>query len=310
MLADHASVTPVPRVSTRFRAERLLDAPIIHPGLPGLEGEKGANINGPSLVRVPEGTPGRLGRYYLYFAHHGGHYIRMAFADQLTGPWTVLPDPGVLHMDAGPGVKHIASPDVHIEAATGQWRMYFHMPVPDQGQRTFVALSADGLIWRVQPQDLGMFYCRAFVWEGAWYSFTKDTNVGGVLSRSPDGLAPFAEGPTVAPRARHAALWHEGNRLHLFYSRAEDTPEQILVSQMDLATPWQQWTVTAPRLVLGPERIWEGACLPCSTSRWGASKVPVHQLRDPAIFEEEGKLYLLYSGAGESNLGIARLHLQ
>ncbi|MBT3346598.1 MAG: hypothetical protein HN712_04435 [Gemmatimonadetes bacterium] len=295
--------------STRFRADRLLDGPIIHSALPGLEAERGANINGPSLVRVPETTPGRLGRYYLYFAHHGGHYIRMAWADELTGPWTVLPEPGVLHMDDGPGVRHIASPDVHIDIATGQWRMYFHMPVPEQGQRTFVALSMDGLHWQVRSEDLGWFYCRAFPWQNAWFCFTKDTNVGGILSRSPDGLQPFDEGPTVTPRGRHAAAWREGDTLHLFYSRAEDRPEQILVSRIDLSIPWQQWTATPPEVVLAPECAWEGACLPSQMSRWGASKVPVHQLRDPAIFEKEGKLYLLYSGAGEINLGIARLHL-
>lgn len=295
--------------STRFRAERLLDAPIIHGDLPRLEGERGANINGPSLVRVPESTAGRLGRYYLYFAHHGGHYIRMACADELTGPWTVLPEPGVLHMDDGPGRAHIASPDVHIDTTTGQWRMYFHMPVTDRGQRTFVATSTDGLAWDVQPQELGWFYCRAFPYDGAWYSFTKDTDVGGILSRSEDGFTDFVEGPAVTPRARHAAIWREGDTLHLFYSRALDTPEQILVSRIDLSVPWQQWSATEPELVLAPERAWEGACLPLHTSRWGASHVPVHQLRDPGIYEEDGRLYLLYSGAGETNLGMARLHL-
>ncbi|MBT4096226.1 MAG: hypothetical protein HOM68_29555 [Gemmatimonadetes bacterium] len=293
--------------SAHFRAERLLDAPIIHAGLPGLEGERGFNINGPSLVRVPVGAPGRLGRYYLYFAHHGGHYIRMAWADELRGPWTVLPEPGVLHMDDGPGINHIASPDVHI-GDDGQWRMYFHMPVDQRGQRTFVALSRDGLQWEVREPELGWFYCRAFSYSDAWFSFTKDTNVGGLLGRSTDGLEPFEEGAAVAPSSRHAATWVNGDTLHLFYSRAEDTPECILVAQVDLRQPWRQWTDSSGELLLKPERIWEGACLPRQVSRWGRSKVPVHQLRDPAIYVEHDELYLLYSGAGETNIGIARLH--
>jgi hypothetical protein len=61
-------------------------------------------------------------------------------------------------------------------------------------------------------------------------------------------------------------------------------------------------------VVLEPELDWEGADLPLEPSNWGASKGPVRQLRDPGIYEEDGKLYLLYSGAGEQNLGIARLH--
>ena len=34
----------------------------------------------------------------------------------------------------------------------------------------------------------------------------------------------------------------------------------------------------------------------------------VRQLRDPAIFREDRKTYLLYSVAGESGLAIAELH--
>ena len=38
----------------------------------------GDNINGPSLIRVPNWVEGRLSRYYLYFADHKGAYIRLA----------------------------------------------------------------------------------------------------------------------------------------------------------------------------------------------------------------------------------------
>ena len=37
-------------------------------------------------------------RYYLYFAHHKGSYIRLAFADAVAGPWTVY-EPGVLSLE-------------------------------------------------------------------------------------------------------------------------------------------------------------------------------------------------------------------
>ena len=68
------------------RVERLLDAPIITPAThPSI----GANIQGPSLIRVPEWVENPLGRYYLYFADHKGSYIRLAYADDLLGPWHV-----------------------------------------------------------------------------------------------------------------------------------------------------------------------------------------------------------------------------
>lgn len=295
-----------------FRAQRLSDRPIIHGGLTGLEGDRGANINGPSLLRVPPWVESPLGQYYLYFAHHGGHYIRMAYSDSLTGPWTVLAEPGVLHMDNAPGCRHIASPDVLIDDDARQLRMYFHQPVEGQGQRSFVALSADGLNWQAQEQILGLFYFRVFQRQGAgddtYYAYSKDTVVGGQWCRSADGLTAFEDGHAILPGCRHAATWVEGDTLHLFYSLAGDTPERILVSQVDLSTDWTTWQPSPGQVVLEPELDWEGGDLPLEPSNWGAAKGAVRQLRDPGIYAEDGKLYLLYSGAGEQNLGIARLH--
>ncbi|TIO99576.1 MAG: hypothetical protein E5X72_32940, partial [Mesorhizobium sp.] len=45
-----------------------------------LPGSEGININGPSLISMPDWAPGRLGAYHLYFADHGGSYIRLAYA--------------------------------------------------------------------------------------------------------------------------------------------------------------------------------------------------------------------------------------
>src|SRR5262245_44702217 len=77
------------------RVERLLDRPIISPDLhPSI----GVNIQGPSLIRVPDWIEGRLGDYYLYFADHKGRYIRLAYADNLLGPWQIYP-PGSLQLE-------------------------------------------------------------------------------------------------------------------------------------------------------------------------------------------------------------------
>jgi hypothetical protein len=57
------------------RISRIVDRPIISPKThPSI----GANIQGPSLIRVPDWVEGRLGAYYLYFADHKGSYIRLA----------------------------------------------------------------------------------------------------------------------------------------------------------------------------------------------------------------------------------------
>lgn len=89
-----------------FSATRLLDKPIIHPSIhPILEKEAKeygyTNINGPSLIKVPDWVDQKLGNYYCYFAHHKGRFIRMAYADSLTGPWTMYDGEIMPLADAG-----------------------------------------------------------------------------------------------------------------------------------------------------------------------------------------------------------------
>lgn len=43
----------------------------------------GQNIKDPSIIEASKGLSNRLGRYYLYFVHHLGAYICLAYADQL-----------------------------------------------------------------------------------------------------------------------------------------------------------------------------------------------------------------------------------
>ena len=96
------------------RADRLLEKPIItkttHPSI-------GVNIQGPSLIRVPDWVKERLGKYYLYFAHHKGSYIRLAYSDELIGPWTVH-EPGCLQLSESyfPTEPPEASPEQVEEA--------------------------------------------------------------------------------------------------------------------------------------------------------------------------------------------------
>lgn len=43
----------------------------------------------------------------------------------------------------------------------------------------------------------------------------------------------------------------------------------------------------------------------------GEVGTPVNQLRDPDVFEDKnGNLYLLYTGAGEQGIGMAKLKLK
>ena len=324
------------------RVERLLDAPIItpetHPSI-------GRNIQGPSLIRVPEWVENALGAYYLYFADHKGSYIRLAYADDLVGPWSVHP-PGSLqiersHFPSEPppvdraelasaearraasygGNKlphsiekeftapHIASPDVHVDDARRRIVMYFHGLEGFGRQATRVALSRDGIDFQARPEILGKTYLRTFIHEGSTYGIAMPGQV--YRSRSEDGLSDFEEGPLLFnPNMRHCALMKRGGTLHVFWTEVGHAPERILLSTIDLSLPWDQWKEVGNAEVMRPERVWEGANLPVEPSIRSVAYGPVNQLRDPAIFEEDGRVFLLYAVAGESGIAIAEVHLE
>ncbi len=61
-----------------------------------------------------------------------------------------------------------------------------------------------------------------------------------------------------------------------------------------------------PVELLRPERDWEGANLPVEAGKIGATGF-VNALRDPYLFEDEGKVYLIYAGGGEAALGLAEI---
>jgi hypothetical protein len=301
---------PYPRSPLEVR--RLEGNPIIHPGLldPGL----GRNINGPSLIRTPNWLPGRLGRYYLYFAsHRGGEFIRLAYADSLEGPWSIHA-PGTLHLGDVPGTAlYLSAPDVHVDEERREIRMYFHGgSIRDRAARSFLARSADGIRFAGEGEPLAPFYLRALPWRGEWLGMAK----GGRMFRSPDGLSHFRETSRPAFRmrsetanrfgdVRHVALHLVGDVLHVFHTRIGDAPEQILVSTLDLDRP--DWVAGPRHSVLSPEREWEGAGLPLTLARSGPSRAPERGLRDPAIHAENGRLYLLYAVAGEAGIAIAEL---
>ena len=289
---------------------------------------------------MPDWIEGRLGTYYLYFADHKGSYIRLAYADRLTGPWSIHP-PGALQLEQScfltkpptvtpqqlgefearlqrNGVRishdllseittpHIASPDVHVDPGRRQIIMYFH-GLEDVGtQVTRVATSRNGIDFDAQPQVLGRNYMRAFEHDGMTYTLAMP----GQLYRSRDGFHGFEPGPLLFnPRMRHSALLKRGGALWVFWTQVGDAPERILLSHIDLSGDWRSWKEDAPIEILRPERIWEGAEAPLVPSVRSTGYGQLNQLRDPAIFEENGHVYLLYAVAGESGIAIAEVLL-
>ena len=86
-----------------------------------------------------------------------------------------------------------------------------------------------------------------------------------------------------------------------------DRPERILHSSVKLDPDWTKWKPSAPEELLTAETKWEGVDLPIAAGKIGALEERIHALRDPCIFVDGKKTYLLYAVAGESGIAIAEL---
>jgi hypothetical protein len=323
-----------------LKVKRIGNGPIISSST---HSSLGNNIQGPSLIKVPEWIKPRLGKYYLYFADHKGKYIRLAYSDKIEGPWRVHP-PGSLHIKNShfltkpPKVNqkilkqiesqaqnngidlsklphslvtefttpHIASPDVHVDHENKRIIMYFHGLQDFVQQVSRVAISMDGISFQVLPEIIGRQYMRAFKHDG----FTYVMAMPGQFYRSANGLTDFEEGPLLFnSNMRHSALLVRENTLYVFWTQVGDTPERILLSTIDISGDWIGWVESAAVDVLRPEENWEGADAPLLPSVRSVAYGHVNQLRDPAIYVEDEHFFLLYAVAGESGIALAELFI-
>jgi hypothetical protein len=137
-----------------------------------------------------------------------------------------------------------------------------------------------------------------------------------MILRSPDGLTRFekvtdalaraAEDKTIGASFRHSALQLDGDVLSVFLCRVGDSPESILLSRIRLTTDPRTWKASPPVKVLEPETDYEGADMPIVKSKDGQT-APVRALRDPCIYREGKKTYLLHSVKGEYGIAIAEM---
>ena len=276
----------------------------------------GDNINGPSVIRVPPWIKAPLGKYYMYFAHHQGPHIRLAYAESLAGPWKIF-EPGTLKLSEVQGWGgHIASPDVHVDEEKNLIRMYFHS-CRGPGQMNGVATSSDGIKFEASETPPGGWYFRVFQYDDMYYGIDR----AGDLYRSKDPMGPFEKrrgslmpaeikGKKIIRQLRHTAVIRKNDQLLIFYSRTGDTPERIMLSTVRLSKDWATWVCSKAVEVIQPETDYEGIKYPLKTSTGGVAPKQARELRDPAIFEEDGRHYLFYSIAGEAGIAMAEVELE
>jgi len=301
----------------------------------------GDNANGPTIIRVPSWVQRPLGHYYMYFAHHKGRFIRLAYADSIRGPWKVY-EPGVMKVentafyrpqpdppDSPPGAyTHVASPEVYIDEARHRIILWFHgmwtegLRWPERradagawlrqhnyAQYTQAAESSDGLHFETRPAISRQSYLRIFEHRGEFFAIARL----GQLLHAKDPLQEFElgdspfRGTRYAGRVRHVALLPEGDQLHIFFTVIGDAPETVLHTTMALSGDWHAWTIGDVSEVLRPEASYECLNLPNEPSEVGEIDHPARQLRDPAIFQEAGKTYLFYTFCGEQGVAGAEV---
>jgi hypothetical protein len=106
---------------------------------------------------------------------------------------------------------------------------------------------------------------------------------------------------------RHAAVLVRGDVAWIVFSRLGDAPESLLFTRLRLTGDWRSWRPEEPVEILRPERSWEGAEEPLAASHSGRAWKPMRELRDPAFFVEDGRVYLLYAVAGEHGIALAEV---
>ena len=297
--------------------KRFKNNPIIYPEL---DSSIGSNITESSLIRVPSWIDNPLGKYYLYFAGHEGTYIKLAYANKLEGPWEIYKK-GSLHIEDSffstepperkiknkirdDNFPHIASPDVHVIEEKKEFWMYFHGLESNGRQLTRISISKNGIQFKTKPEILTPPYLRVFHFNGYYYGMSKP----GIFYRSLSGLNHFERGPILfSGKMRHSALRIVGNQLQVFWTQVGDLPERILLSCIELTEDWSTWKPSTPIEVIRSVKDWEGGNLEAIPSERGPVYEQVCQLRDPAIYEENNNVYLLYSVAGERGIAIAEL---
>ena len=316
---------------------------------------QGDNIDGPSMIRVPNFVQNRANsnaRYYLYFGHHDGDYIRMAWsrdpdrgfnlyrAGASVGTRGVLDNNNTNITNVGRGIQlrrnHLASPDAHVDITNNRITLFFHHGGPyrfngrdTNSQRTFVVESRDGLSFRrgdIRPFQLGPSYFKVFERNNRYFAVHND----GGPNVAPNNLfsvpGNYYNGntlPTLWPRrsagnmlnisgsrrVRHSGVLTQGNNLRHFYSVRGDSPERIYFTNVSISSSnANNWRGNYPgREVLRAVGGWEEGQRSPSPSVGGA-QTNVNQLRDPDIFQDnDGSLYMYYSGAGEEGIGVCAM---
>ncbi len=221
--------------------------------------EGGEIINGPSMIRIPdwimpEDRADPSAQYYLYFGHHQGDYIRMAWAENIEGPYILyddfsragdrgvldnrgtengVPTDGYIFLDNDISIRrnHLSSPDVIVDDVNQRIIMYFHSGAVTfvdneriQAQLSWVSTSPYGLEFydNIEPVYLGPFYFRVFEYNNLLYSLSNGAQFNRARSKT-DPWTPPADHNFINQ------LWDTRNSTHLFNDAIEESSDDLII---------------------------------------------------------------------------------
>ena len=80
-----------------------------------------------------------------------------------------------------------------------------------------------------------------------------------------------------------------------------------MLSTIEMAGEWTTWRASDAVEILRPEAPYECADLPNAPSEAGDVDGPVRQIRDPFLFDDDGRTYLFYATCGEQGIAAAQI---
>jgi hypothetical protein len=261
------------------------------------------NINGPCLIKVPEFIINPLGKYYLYFAHHKGKYIRMAYSDNILGPYKLY-EPGTLHLSDISGYDHIASPDVIIDYMNSEIIMYYHCKYNNgkTPQSTFHAISKDGLNFFNPINNINILhpYFRYFKFKEQEYGIAMYGLSSSILMKKNNNTWEVIS--KLLPKSRHTHVIVLKERIFILYSIVGDNPEHIMFCELIIHD--DKIEIINNMSLIFPQYSYEHMNIKSEPSQYGAEYKEVNQLRDPYIIEEDNILYIMYTVGGEQGIAL------
>jgi hypothetical protein len=275
---------------------------------------RGENINGPTVVQIRFGLL-KKPFYLLFFAHHHGKFIRVAFSRLPNGPFIRIHAWG-LHWVWNPLSErrgHVASPESVL--VDGKRYLLTHSPsrrLPKQ--KTYAARLYLGFFSPRPRLTLLPGYARFFSWDKQVYAVTHGRGLYRI--KGPDWRPQELELDVreaihlpdleASVGIRHPFILPIGDNLLYFFTRRGDSPERIFASLLYFNTD-KCASLGKPIEVLRPEMPFEGSELPTRPSAGGIARNSENAVRDPFVLELDGKYILYYAVQAERGIACAEL---